>query len=135
MLFRSLVIAAVIVAPYAIYKMRQIRRLNKTLESADDRRAEEERRAATTYGHIPALEDVIADIGFVEAEAARNGGALLVVPHTVTISDRPAPPEMVDILVRDALRRSNLLITAEIESDEGRMLECVPATDTGSDRS
>lgn len=127
-LFRSLAIAVVIVAPYAIYKVKQVRRTNRLAEQFQDHRAKSERRAEAPHGHIPALEDVIADISFVEAEANRNGGALLVVPHSVTVSDRPAPPELVDTLVRDALRRSNLLITAEADSVEGRLLECAPAT-------
>lgn len=127
-LIRSLVIALVIVSPYAIYKVRQVRRTSRLVERAAQRQAEIDRRAASPYGHVPALEDVIGDIGFVEDEARRNGGALLVVPHRVTISDRPAPAEVVDTLVRDALRRSNLVITAEIESDEGRVLECAPTT-------
>lgn len=130
-LFRSLAIALVIVAPYAVYKVRQVRRIGRITAEAESVAA----RAGASEdgdGPLPALEDVIADIGFVEAEANRNGGALLVVPHTVTVSDRPAPPELVDTLVRDALRRSNLLITAEADSDEGRLLECAPATASGA---
>lgn len=129
-LFRSLAIAVVIIAPYAVYKVRQVRRTNRLASEFNGRRIEAERRAEGPHGDVPALEDVIADIGFVETEANRNGGALLVVPHEVTVSDRPAPPELVDTLVRDALRRSNLLITAEADSPEGRLLECAPATST-----
>ena len=123
-LIRSLIIAAVIVAPYAVYKIRQVSRLRQSIDSAKENEAKAAKRAELTYGHIPALEDVIADVSFVVEEATRNGGAMLVVPHEVTVSNRPATPEIVDALIRDALRRSNLVVTAEADSDEGRMLEC-----------
>lgn len=119
-----MLIAALIVAPFALRKFRQIGRMRRAERAAAERRARDEQRAQQTYGHLPALEDVIADISFVVDESRRNGGALLVVPHEVTVSDRPAPPEIVDALVRDALRRSNLVVTAEADSPEGRVLEC-----------
>ena len=102
-------------------------------EAADAQRPPEPSNPTTTrierlkrkYG--PALEDVVADIAFVQEEAHTRGGAMLLVPHVVTVSHRPAPASTVDLLVRDALRRSGLVVTAEVDTEEGRLLECRPA--------
>lgn len=128
---RSLVIAAVIILPYAIFKVRQVARVRRLSNDIGAREAKGSGRSDRAQDHLPALEDVIADIDFVVSEARRNGGAMLVVPHEVTVSDRPAEREIVDALVRDALRRSNLAITAEVDSQEGRLLECAPLSSTG----
>lgn len=127
---RSLVIAAVIVLPYAVYKVRQVTRIRRINAEISAKEAKGAGRANHPYGDLPALEDVIADIDFVVNEAHRGGGAMLVVPHEVTVSDRPADRSIVDALVRDALRRSNLVVTAEIDAEEGRLLECVPLSTT-----
>ncbi|MEZ5311970.1 MAG: hypothetical protein R2735_15525 [Microthrixaceae bacterium] len=117
---RSFVIAAAIVLPYAIFKVRQVRAVRRAHEASLRSDSDSESKV----DQLPALETVIGDIGFVVDEASRNGGAMLVVPHDVTVSDRPADPLIVDALVRDALARSNLVVTAELDSPEGRVLEC-----------
>lgn len=117
---RALLIAVIVVSPYAYFKLRQVRRVRRThvaALAAD---------AALTDGEIriPALEDVIGDVSYVVAEARANGGAMLLVPHEVTVSDRVATDEVVDMLVRDALRRSGLVVTGELDTAEGRLIEC-----------
>ncbi|MGB6056843.1 MAG: hypothetical protein WBF71_01160 [Microthrixaceae bacterium] len=129
---RSLVLAAVIVAPYGIYKVRQVRRVranHKAVIAAEEAALLRDGSGDSTPPR-PALEDVIRDIAFVVDEATRAGGAMLLVPHDVTVSDRDAPRSVVDTLIRDALRRSGLVVTAEIDSPEGRMLECSLAKST-----
>jgi hypothetical protein len=122
-LTRSLLIALVVVSPYGIYKLRQVRRVRRNHEAV---LAAEVAALATDEPRPPALEDVIGDVSYVVEEAAANGGAMLLVPHDVTVSDRATTPTVVDMLVRDALRRSGLVVTAEIDTDEGRLLECRP---------
>lgn len=126
---RSLAIAAVIVLPYAIYKVRHVAKVRRRHEAVVASEAAAT-KADSTEGQevVPALEDVLADVDYVVDEARRNGGAMLVVPHRVTVSDRLSSPEIIDALVRDALRRSGLVVTAEVDSEEGRMLECAPVT-------
>lgn len=127
---RSLLIALVVVSPYAIYKWRQVQRVRRAHEAAI---AAEAAPPPPDEPPPPALEDVVRDIAYVEQEAKANGGAMLVVPHVVTVSDRPAAAATVDLLVRDALRRSGLVVTAELDTDEGRLFECRPvATGPGS---
>lgn len=120
---RSLLIALLVVSPYAIYKWRQVQRVRRAHEAAV---AADAAPPPPDEPPAAALEDVVRDIAYVQSEAAANGGAMLLVPHVVTVSHRPAPAATVDLLVRDALRRSGLVVTAEVDTDEGRLLECRP---------
>ena len=117
---RALLIAALVVSPYVIYKLREVRRVR----AAHARAVAADATDTAGVVLLPALEDVIGDISYVVAEARLNGGAMLLVPHQVTVSDRPATDAVVDMLVRDALRRSGLVVTAELDTAEGRLLEC-----------
>lgn len=118
---RSLLIALLVVSPYAFYKWRQVQRVRRGHEAA---LAADAAALAPDVPKLPALEDVIRDISFVVAEATANGGAMLLVPAQVTVSDRLAEDSVVDMLLRDALRRSGLVVTAELDTPDGRMLEC-----------
>lgn len=122
-LARSLLIALVVVSPYGIYKVRQVRAVR-----ADRIAAEQAREAAIAAIDAPAepprprLEvviDEITDIGTDPSVAAPT----ITIPHGVTVGGSEAPPGIVDTLVRDALRRSGLIATAEIDTANGRMLE------------
>lgn len=117
-LIRCLLVAAVLVTPYGIHKRRQVR-------------AERARRAAEAAGPTeadaaagPRLEDVVADIEAVATDLAGAGTGTVLVPAGVTLDGRDAPPELVDALVRDALRRSGLVATAELDTPGGRVIEC-----------
>ncbi len=116
-LARSLLIAAAIVTPYALYKVNQIRTMRRGREAAE----------ATSdpdpmVGGGPRLEDVVATIGELAADSSLDS-ATVVVPDGVTVDGDVAPPELVDALVRDALRRSGLVATAELDSPAGRVIE------------
>lgn len=122
-LLRSLLIALVIVTPYGIHKVRQVRA----------RRAELTRRAAavggtdptiTTVEAAPRLEDVVAHIEEVAGSLDPGDPTTVTVPAGVTVGGDRVPRELVDTLVRDALRRSGLVATAEVDTAEGRLLEC-----------
>ena len=73
-------------------------------------------------GGGPRLEDVVATIGELAADSSLDS-ATVVVPDGVTVDGDVAPPELVDALVRDALRRSGLVATAELDSPAGRVIE------------
>ena len=118
-LMRSLLIAAVVVSPYALYKINQIRTLRRGREAAQaatDTDPDSEARSG------PRLEDVVATIDRLAADTSLDS-ATVVVPDAVTVDGDVAPPERVDALVRDALRRSGLTATAEIDTPTGRVIE------------
>lgn len=116
-LMRSLLIAAVIVAPYALYKINQIRTLRRGREAAQATGDDD-----STVGTGPRLEDVVATIDRLASDASLDS-ATVVVPEGVTVDGDLAAPELVDALVRDALRRSGLTATAEIDTPTGRVIE------------
>jgi len=116
-LVRSFVIGLVIVIPWWLHKRRRLRRDSTPTEAPPP---EPEESAA------PRLEDVIAEVDDAARTIAEDGVATLTVPHDVTIDGRPADPGTVDALVRDALRRSGLVVSAELDSPTGRTLECRP---------
>lgn len=117
-LARSLLIAVVLVTPYGIYKVRQVRALRRELRA--------QVAAATAPPEPPGpqrpkLEDVIDEIHRI----AQQGGAdaTVTVPTDVTVGGRDPAVGTVDVLVRDALRRSGLVATAEIDTPAGRVIE------------
>lgn len=137
-LLRSLLIALVIVSPFAYRLWRKIQ-ARKAAEAAALLPPE----PVETGPRRPRLEDVIAaidEIGRAEESDGRAGGGTdgraggtdrsartVVVPGDVTVDGQDPPPGLVDILVRDALRRSGLVATAEVDTPEGRVIECAPA--------
>ncbi len=120
-LVRSLIIAALVVTPYALHKRRQLQRQRAALAGPDDA------GSADTGSQRPRLEDVIA--GFTEAAttAHEQGAVTVTVPADVTVDGADAPDGVVDALVRDALRRSGLVTTSELDTAAGRTIECQPA--------
>lgn len=130
-LFRSLLIAVVLVSPYGVIKWRQVRALRA------ERLARE--AAATepdpgTAPRPPSLEDVIEEISRLEdprpgtpttpgGATGDPGSATLVVPAGITVGGDPASPALVDTLVRDALRRSGWVATSEMDTAQGRIIE------------
>jgi hypothetical protein len=123
---RALLIAVVLITPYAIYKMRQVRAVRRAHDAAVA--ADAAALKAGDLTPLPALEDVIRDISYVVTEAKANGGAILVIPAQVTVSHREASDQIVDLLINDALRRSGLVIASQETTEEGRLLHCVPAS-------
>lgn len=118
---RSLLIAVVIVTPYGIVKVRQVRAARR------ERQAAEAAAAAPPGPTRPTLEDVIGEIS---ASRAHGDAGTVTIPHDVTVGGVDAEPGVIDTLVRDALRRSGLVATAELDTPAGRVLEVRPS---GSD--
>ena len=122
---RSLLIAAVVVSPYAIYKWRQVQRTRAETAAILAAAA-----PPTTTVERARLEDVIDEIHRVAAELGKGQGATIRVGRDLTVDGSDAPATLVDALVRDALRRSGLVATAELETPDARVIE-VARHDTG----
>ncbi len=123
-LVRSALIALVLVAPYGIHKWRQVRAARQerlALEAALRSETETEPEPGSAR---PRLEDVIASIDEL-AERAAAGPVTLLVPRELSVDGRDVDAATVDVLVRDALRRSGLLPVAEVDTADGRLLELV----------
>jgi hypothetical protein len=121
-LFRSLVLAAVLVTPYFLYKRRQVRAVRAAAEAATVPTP-----VADDAPDRPRLEDVIGRFDEAAAAARQDGAVTVTVPTGVTVDGDDAPPGLVDALVRDGLRRSGLVAVAEVDTATGRTIECHPA--------
>ena len=118
---RSLVIALVVVAPFWFVLRRRMRRADEPTEVP----------GSSPEGAAPALEDLVERISELAAGAEVAGGSVTVlVPRGLTIDGDPAPGPVVDAIVRDAIARSGLVPTAELDTAEGRMIECRPRATT-----
>ena len=119
-LIRSLCIAAVLVLPYGIHKFRQVKRL---------------RIAAAGGAPEPAAPDASALELAISAIGSLAGGGELTVPANCTIDGQPAPAELRDALLRDALRRSGLVETDRSNRGADLVIMCAPIGDDtpGSD--
>ena len=124
-LVRSLIIAAVLLTPYYLYKRRGVRALRDAAAAAAAGPPADEAPAG------PRLEDVIDGLDAAAATARTDGTVTVTVPFGVTVDGKAAPAELVDALVRDALRRSGLLAAAEVDTADGRSIECRPAPQPG----
>ena len=121
MLVPCFLLAAIIVTPFGLHKVRQVRAHRAAIEAANVPPPEPPRFTR------PRLEDVVASIeraGSGRQESDDGATAQIVVPKDVTVDDRDVAPQVVDALVRDALRRSSLVATAERDTPEGRVIEC-----------
>ena len=120
MLFRSLLLALVVVAPFWIWQKRRLRK----------RRAERNPPETTvTQQKVESSEvsAIVANIGEI-AKATRSGDATTVqIPTPVTQNGTPVDSSLADALIRDALRRSDLYATAEIDTGNARIIECKKA--------
>lgn len=120
-LVRALLIALLVVSPYAVVKVRQVRARRAAASEAADPAADAD---PDPSDQRPRLEDVIAAIDEVAAE--RAAARTVLVPHDATVDGDAVPAAVADALVRDALARSGLVATGELDTPDGRLLECAP---------
>ena len=117
-LVRLFLIAVVVISPYWVPKALRWRRARSATRAA--------RRAANLPApKVPepgSLAAVLA--GFEAAVAEGTDEATLVVPPDVTIDGRPAPPEVADAVLRDAIARSGFRIVTDAASGTERRLVC-----------
>ena len=122
-LLRCLLIAVVVVTPYGLYQRSKVRKLKA--------------EGAAARGEVPeeppppdpaALETVVAQV----EELGRSLGAgetdEVELPGAPTVDGRPAPAEVVDMLLTDAVRRSGLEV---VERHDDRLV-VRPATGTAA---
>lgn len=117
-LARSFLIALIVLTPLWILLRRRV--LGRDTDTVVERDESEEPR-------VPRLEDVIAAVPAAAAAATAEGSATLEVPFEATIDGAGADRSTIDVLVRDALRRSGVVVAAEIDASDGRTLELRPA--------
>jgi len=119
---RSLLIALVVVSPFWFLLRRRMRRDVQPAEVPD----------AAPAQAAPALEDLVEEIGRLGADTGEDptSPVTIRVPRGLTIDGDPAPDGVVDAIVRDAIARSGLVPTAELDTTEGRIIECLPRATT-----
>ena len=121
---RAFLFAVVIVTPYGIFKIRQVRALRRELAAqvaaATAHRRPPDRSWRTSSTASPTWRRPAPP-------SPHHPVTTITVPNDVTLAGGDPPPGLVDTLVRDALRRSGLVTTAEIDTAEGRMIEFRPA--------
>jgi hypothetical protein len=124
-MLRSLLIALVVVAPFGVVLWRRVRA----------RAAAQEPPTvpidAPALDHRPSLEALIEEISRLGDRADPTATVTVTVPHALTVDGSDAPPAVVDAIVRDALSRSGLAPTAELDTDTARVLECRLLRTTG----
>lgn len=124
-LVRAFVVAAVLLIPYGLHQRRRIQARPATPAAPET--PPESLPGGGDRSHRARLEDVIAGFTDVAAQARARGAVTVTVPAEVTVDGRDAPAAVVDAMVRDALRRSGLVATAELDLPTGRSIECHPA--------
>ena len=106
-LLRLFLIAVVVISPYWVPKALRWWRARAASRAA--------RRAANLPApRVPeagSLAAVLAE--FEEAVAEGADEATLVLPAGVTVDGRPAPPEVIDTVLRDAIGRSGFAIVTD----------------------
>ena len=120
-LTRALLIALVIVSPYAVVKIRQVRA----------RRAAAAALAAPAPDPGPTTSRPGPASRTSSTRSASSGPTATAAPPcwcpaSATVDGDAVPAAVADALVRDALARSGLVATGELDTADGRLLECAP---------
>jgi hypothetical protein len=119
-LLRSFLIAAAVVAPFGWWQWRRVRASRRAAAAA---LAEPE--PPPNSSTLPSLESVVAEIAERARQLRSGEECTLEVPHRLGIDGTEAEPALLDALVRDALRRDGLRLTAEVGAGDHRVLHCV----------
>lgn len=125
-LLRSFAIALLIMAPIALWQARRIRRRRRRQRSASYQQASDlsslSSGTAATPG--PTLESLVAEINRVAATLESSQTTELTVPAELTVGGSRADPQLVEVVLRDALKRSGLDVTATTSDDNTIQLQC-----------
>jgi hypothetical protein len=125
-MLRSFLIALLIVAPVGVLWWRRIRPARQGGPTP-------QHDLSVSVGpeaHAPSLESVIDEIARLGA-LNRAEAVTVTIPHVLTLDGDPAPRTVVDALVHDALVRSGLVPTAELDTGEARVVECLHRDNAG----
>ena len=122
-LLRCLLIAVVVVTPYGLYQRSKVRKMKA--EGAAARGEVPEQPPPTDPA---ALETVVAQVEDLGRTLVAGTTDEVELPAAPTVDGRPAPAEVVDMLLTDAVRRSGLEV---VERHAGRLI-VRPATGTAA---
>lgn len=126
-LLRSFMIAIVVMAPVALWQGRRVRARRRRQRSASYQQASDlasltSSDTAGTGG--PSLESVVAEINRVASTLESSQKTELYVPGDLTVGGSKADPQLVEAVLRDALKRSGLEVTATKGDGDSIRLEC-----------
>ncbi len=134
-LLRSFVIALVLMAPVALWQGRRVRRMRERQRSASYQEASDlsslrsrSSPGSSTLGGDPGdaqtLESLVAEVNRVAATLDSSATAEFVVPAELTVGGSRAEPGLVEAVLRDALDRSGLEVTATDSDGSAVRLQC-----------
>lgn len=129
-LLRSFMIAIVVMAPVALWQGRRVRARRRRQRSASYQQASDlaSLRSPDTAGTAgtggPSLESVVAEINRVASTLQSAQTTELEVPADLTVGGSKADPQLVEAVLRDALKRSGLEVTATKGAGDSIRLEC-----------
>lgn len=119
-LMRSFVLAVVLVSPFALRQWWKVRTARLEAEARTEAAAPAPEPGPT----LARLEDVIDRVTELGHETVTDAVVALEVPTPVTIDGVPAPAELVDALLADALRRSGFEQVGVAGDEGGRVMTC-----------
>lgn len=125
-LLRSFAIALLIMAPVALWQGRRIRERRRRQRSDSYQQATDLSSLSSDTAGSPGatLESLVAEINRVAATLASSQTTELTVPGELTVGGTRADPQLVEVVLRDALDRSGLDVTATTNDGESIQLEC-----------
>lgn len=125
-LLRSFAIALVIMAPIALWQARRIRERRRRQRSDSYQQATDlsSLSSGTTDTKGATLESLVAEINRAAATLESSQTTELTVPGELTIGGSRADPQLVEVVLRDALDRSGLDVTATTNNGDSIQLEC-----------
>lgn len=129
-LMRSLAIAIVIMAPVALWQGWRIRNRRHRQRSASYQQASDLSSLSslsspsTTGAQGPTLESLVAEINRVASTLESSQTTELDVPAELTVGGSRADPQLVEAVLRDALDRSGLEVTATQSNGGSVQLQC-----------
>lgn len=129
-LLRSFAIAVVIMAPVALWQGWRIRNRRHLERSASYQQASDlsslssPSSPGTMGAPSPTLESLVAEINRVASTLESSQTTELDVPADLTVGGSTADPQLVEAVLRDALDRSGLEVTATNSHDGSVQLRC-----------
>jgi hypothetical protein len=126
-LLRSFLIAIAFMAPVALWqgwriRKRRHRERSASYQQASDLSSLSSRSPSDTPG--PTLESLVAEINRVGSTLESSGTTELDVPAELTVGGSIADPQLVEVVLRDAIGRSGLEVTATESFGDSIRIRC-----------
>lgn len=126
-LVRSFAIAVAIMAPVALWQGWRIRKRRHLQRSAAYQQASDLSSLSspsTTGAPGPTLESLVAQINRVGSTLESSETTELEVPAALTVGGSTADPQLVEVVLRDAMDRSGLEVTATENNGDSIRIRC-----------